>query len=95
MWWRGTSADWIVLQCQQRDPPRTLFRKSFSEGIFILVARDGFSIVTFEPINDHMRISRYDLDGPKPWARIVGVPLGLGLVLLMLYALLRWWRRPR
>jgi hypothetical protein len=52
-------------------------------------SRDGRFLIA-EGEYEEGFLARYGLDGPKPWARIVGVPLGLGVVLFGLGII---WRR--
>jgi hypothetical protein len=85
----------VTLFCLERDPPGVRLRLNLPATSTYLPSRDGSFVILVECMDASTRLARYDLDGPKPWARIVGVPLGLGLVLLTLYALLRWWRMPR
>jgi hypothetical protein len=71
---------------------RTAFRLAQPWLSEYVTANDGSYVITFQTFSDHTRLCRWDVPARKPWLRIVGVPLFIGLVLLGLRVL---WARYR
>jgi hypothetical protein len=53
------------------------------------VAGDGSFVVTVHDEGESRILRRWDVPQPKPWGWIIGVPLTLGVLLLLLRA---WWK---